>query len=127
VSFGYTLPESGFLVFEKEGGIVAQAWIYVVENTLILDNIEAPTGVSTGKIRPTLTWFIRSMLNEVPEIREIHLGTRYGSYKVTNLPAVPVESVIFPQSFYKENKMWVYTDAYDGYRVYLARDGVCLI
>lgn len=74
---GYKNPDSGFLILEKDGIIISQSWIFVVKDTLVLDNIEFRLkyrSVMESKFK--ITDLYKKIAEELP-YKEVQLGLGY--------------------------------------------------
>lgn len=111
---GIVNPNSGFLVIESAGQILAQAWVWESkEGQLILDNLEFADFKGIESIKEALTaWLTASPFEEI-QIGTGYMEVKFGGDRVSDNQL----------SWYKK-KVWsnnLYTDA--ARRKWLKRDG----
>ena len=75
---GLVNPDSGFLVFEKKGQIIGQAWVWLSEDkeTLVLDNIEFANDREVKVVKDSLAAWC-----EAAPYPNIQMGMGYNSIK----------------------------------------------
>jgi hypothetical protein len=108
---GIKEPKSGFLVWEKNGKIKAQAWIWVDKNGgLVLDNIETADFVKKEFVLTSLeVW-----AEEHSEFQNIQIGLGYNDLELGGYKEVEEEEQFGPDFGYDG-----YSDA--GYRVWFKK------
>jgi hypothetical protein len=111
---GIKEKQSGFLVWEKDGKVKAQAWIWVDKNGgLVLDNIETADFVKKEFVLTSLEVWAEDNKN----FKNIQIGTGYSDADLEGYEVVSVEETFGPDFAYSG-----YTDSED--RVWFKKGGV---
>ena len=136
---GYELPESGFVVIEKENNIIAQAWVYTYTNAsgkkvFVFDNIES---LDVKAYHTQLHELVQGFCTKLADVvDEVHLGLGYNDLPLGVIP-VPYEEIQFPTNLVRgtaaihedddedeevDPRCAAYTDALS--RVYLVKNRI---
>ena len=136
---GYELPESGFVVIEKENTIIAQAWVYEYVNAsgkkvFVFDNIET---LDVKAYHTQLHELVQGFCAKLADVvDEVHLGLGYNDLPLGVIP-VPYNEIQFPASLVRgtdtihedddedeevDPRCAAYTDALS--RVYLVKNRI---
>jgi len=83
---GFIATRGGFYVVEKEGKIVAQSWVWLSrDRVLVMDNIET-LGGDVDRLLPLYQKASRQIMEECWDIQAVHVGTGYSDVDLGSLP-----------------------------------------